>query len=141
LLSVYEAGSGKVSNLPAVHRFAEEVRASVKREYHPFVDESDKKVVSYNLTDEFHDDYLSPLIARALIDVLELETEESDDIIVKTTMGRGGFFITFITDLLSLFEENNISNSETVDFIRYDLGDVIFREIYETGPFFSIYEH
>lgn len=123
------------------YRFAEEVRASVKREYHPFVDENDKKVVSYNLTDEFHDDYLSPLIAHALIDVLELETEESDDIIVKTTMGRGGFFITFITDLLSLFEENNISNSETVDFIRYDLGDVIFREIDETGPFFSIYEH
>lgn len=123
------------------YKFAEEVRASVKREFHPFVDESDKEVVSYNLTDEFHDDYLSPLIAHALIDVLELETEESDDIIVKTTMGRGGFFITFITDLLSLFEENNISNSETVDFIRYDLGDVIFREIDETGPFFSIYEH
>lgn len=121
------------------YRFAEEVRASVKREYHPFVDESDKEVVSYNLTDEFHDDYLSPLIAHALIDVLELETEESDDIIVKTTMGRGGFFITFITDLLSLFEENNIPNSETVDFIRYDLGDVIFREIDETGPFFAIY--
>ena len=123
------------------YRFAEEVRASIKREYHPFVDESDKKVVSYNLTDEFHDDYLSPLIAHALIDVLELETEESDDIIVKTTMGRGGFFITFITDLLSLFEENNISNSETVDFIRYDLGDVIFREIDETGPFFAIYKN
>lgn len=123
------------------YRFAEEVRASVKREFHPFVDENDKEVVSYNLTDEFHDDYLSPLIAHALIDVLELETEESDDVIVKTTMGRGGFFITFITDLLSLFEENNISNSETVDFIRYDLGDVIFREIDETGPFFSIYEN
>ena len=123
------------------YKFAEEVRASVKREFHPFVDENDKEAVSYNLTDEFHDDYLSPLIARALIDVLELETEESDDIVVKTTMGRGGFFITFITDLLSLFEENNISNSETVDFIRYDLGDVIFREIDETGPFFSIYEN
>lgn len=123
------------------YRFAEEVRASIKREYHPFVDENDKEVVSYNLTDEFHDDYLSPLIAHALIDVLELETEESDDIIVKTTMGRGGFFITYITDLISLFEENNIPNSETVDFIRYDLGDVIFREIDETGPFFAIYKN
>ena len=123
------------------YKFAEEVRASAKREYFPYVDENEKEAVSYNLTDEFHDDYLSPLIARALIDALELETEESDDIIVKTTMSRGGFILTYITDLISLFEENNISNSETVDFIRYDLGDVIFREIDETGPFFAIYKN
>lgn len=111
MLSVYEAGSGKVSNLPVVH----------------------------NLNDDFHDEFLSGYIANNLIVDLGLETEPSDDIVIRTTESRAAYLSETINDLTDLFTENAGDNSEELEFIRLEFDDIVSPLVVESGELFTLY--
>ena len=64
--------------------FPEKVRTALTDNYSR-VDENETEVISYNLNDDFHDEFLSGYIANNLIVDLGLETEPSEDIVVRTT--------------------------------------------------------
>ena len=60
--------------------FPEKVRTALTDNYSR-VDENETEVISYNLNDDFHDEFLSGYIANNLIVDFGLETEPSEDIV------------------------------------------------------------
>lgn len=97
LLSVREAGSGKVFSLPVVH------------------------------------------IANNLIVDLGLETEPSEDIVVRTTESRAAYLSETINDLTDLLTENAGENSEELEFIRLEFDDIVAPLVVESGELFTLY--
>lgn len=118
--------------------FPEKVRTALTDNYSR-VDEDETEVISYNLNDDFHDEFLSGYIANNLIVDLGLETEPSDDIIIRTTESRAAYLSETINDLTDLFTENAGDNSEELEFIRLEFDNIVSPLIVESGELFTLY--
>lgn len=118
--------------------FPEKVRTALTDNYSR-VDEDETEIISYNLNDDFHDEFLSGYIANNLIVDLGLETEPSDDIIIRTTESRAAYLSETINDLTDLFTENAGDNSEELEFIRLEFDNIVSPLIVKSGELFTLY--
>lgn len=118
--------------------FPEKVRTALTDNYSR-VDEDETEVISFNLTDDFRDEFLSQYIANNLIVDLELETEPGEDIIVRTTESRAAYLSETINDLTDLFTDNAGENSEELEFIRLEFDDIVSPLVVESGELFTLY--
>lgn len=118
--------------------FPEKVRTILTSNYSQ-VHEFETEIISFNLTDDFRDEFLSQYIANNLIVDLELETEPGEDIIVRTTESRAAYLSETINDLTDLFTDNAGENSEELEFIRLEFDDIVSPLVVESGELFTLY--
>lgn len=118
--------------------FPEKVRTTLTSNY-PHVDENETEINSFNLTDDFRDEFLSQSIANNLIVDLELETEPGEDIIIRTTESRAAYLSETINDLTDLFTDNAGENSEELEFLRLEFDHIVDPLIAESGELFTLY--
>mgnify|MGYP007116431025 FL=1 len=118
--------------------FPEKVRTTLTSNY-PQVHEYETEISSFNLTDDFRDEFLSRSIANNLIVDLGLETEPGEDIIIRTSESRAAYLSETINDLTDLFTENAGENSEELDFIRLEFDHIVDPLIAESGELFTLY--
>lgn len=118
--------------------FPEKVRTTLTDNYSR-VDEDETEIISFNLTDDFRDEFLSQYIANNLIVDLDLETEPGEDIVIRTTESRASYLSETINDLTDLFTENAGENSEELEFIRLEFDDIVTPLVVEPGELFTLY--
>jgi len=118
--------------------FPEKVRTILTSNYSQ-VHEFETEIISFNLTDDFRDEFLSGYIANNLIVDLGLETEPGEDIIVRTTESRAAYLSETINDLTDLFTDNAGENSEELEFIRLEFDDIVSPLVVESGELFTLY--
>lgn len=118
--------------------FPEKVRTALTDNYSR-VDEDETEIISYNLNDDFHDEFLSSYIANNLIVDFGLETEPSEDIVVRTTESRAAYLSETINDLTDLLTENAGENSEELEFIRLEFDHIVGPLIAESGELFTLH--
>lgn len=118
--------------------FPEKVRTTLTSNY-PHVDENETEINSFNLTDDFRDEFLSQSIANNLIVDLELETEPGEDIIIRTTESRAAYLSETINDLTDLLTDNAGENSEELEFLRLEFDHIVDPLIAESGELFTLY--
>lgn len=118
--------------------FPEKVRTILTSNYSQ-VHEFETEIISFNLTDNFRDEFLSGYIANNLIVDLGLETEPGEDIIVRTTESRAAYLSETINDLTDLFTDNAGENSEELEFIRLEFDDIVSPLVVESGELFTLY--
>lgn len=118
--------------------FPEKVRTILTSNYSQ-VHEFETEIISFNLTDNFRDEFLSRSIANNLIVDLELETEPGEDIIVRTTESRAAYLSETINDLTDLFTDNAGENSEELEFIRLEFDNIVCPLVVESGELFTLY--
>lgn len=118
--------------------FPEKVRTALTDNYSR-VDENETEVISYNLNDDFHDEFLSGYIANNLIVDLGLETEPSDDIVIRTTESRAAYLTETINDLTDLLIDNKGDDGQELEFIRLEFDDIVSPLVVESGELFTLY--
>lgn len=118
--------------------FPEKVRTTLTSNYSQ-VHEFETEINSFNLTDNFRDEFLSRSIANNLIVDLELETAPGEDIIIRTTESRAAYLSETINELTDLFTENVGENSEELEFIRLEFDDIVTPLVVESGELFTLY--
>lgn len=118
--------------------FPEKVRTTLTDNYSQ-VHEFETEINSFNLTDNFRDEFLSQYIANNLIVDLGLETEPGEDIIIRTTESRAAYLSETINDLTDLFTDNAGENSEELEFIRLEFDDIVSPLVVESGELFTLY--
>ena len=118
--------------------FPEKVRTALTDNYSR-VDENETEVISYNLNDDFHDEFLSGYIANNLIVDLGLETEPSDDIVIRTTESRAAYLNETINDLTDLLIDNKGDDGQELEFIRLEFDDIVSPLVVESGELFTLY--
>lgn len=118
--------------------FPEKIRTTLTSNYSQ-VHEFETEINSFNLTDNFRDEFLSQYIANNLIVDLDLETEPGEDIVIRTTESRAAYLSETINDLTDLFTENSGDNSEELEFIRLKFDDIVTPLVVESGELFTLY--
>ena len=118
--------------------FPEKVRTTLTSNYSQ-VHEFETEIISFNLTDNFRDEFLSRSIANNLIVDLELETAPGEDIIIRTTESRAAYLSETINDLTDLFTDNAGENSEELEFIRLEFDNIVCPLVVESGELFTLY--
>lgn len=118
--------------------FPEKVRTTLTNNYSR-VDEDETEIISYNLNDDFHDEFLSGYIANNLIVDLGLETEPSDDIVIRTSESRAAYLTETINDLTDLLIDNKGDDGQELEFIRLEFDDIVAPLVVESGELFTLY--
>ena len=118
--------------------FPEKVRTTLTNNYSR-VDEGETEIISYNLNDDFHDEFLSGYIANNLIVDLGLETEPSDDIVIRTSESRAAYLTETINDLTDLLIDNKGDDGQELEFIRLEFDDIVAPLVVESGELFTLY--
>ena len=118
--------------------FPEKVRTILTSNYSQ-VHEFETEIISFNLTDDFRDEFLSGYIANNLIVDLGLETEPSDDIVIRTTESRAAYLTETINDLTDLLIDNKGDDGQELEFIRLEFDDIVSPLVVESGELFTLY--
>lgn len=118
--------------------FPEKVRTTLTSNYSQ-VHEFETEINSFNLTDNFRDEFLSRSIANNLIVDLGLDTEPGEDIVIRTTESRAAYLTETINDLTDLLIDNKGDDGQELEFIRLEFDDIVSPLIVESGELFTLY--
>ena len=78
-------------------------------------------------------------IANNLIVDLGLETEPSDDIVIRTSESRAAYLTETINDLTDLLIDNAGDNGQELEFIRLEFDGIIIPLVVESGELFTLH--